>query len=63
MSTTGMCFSSTASDPAGAFVLICFGTATCDGLAALQILFPLNLTDPVVVNRVEKIIVSQGLLC
>ncbi len=62
MSTTGMCFSSTASDPARAFVLLCFGTATCDKNAALQVLFPFSLTDPAVVNRVEKIVVSSGLL-
>ncbi len=58
-----MCFSSTASDAARAFVLLCFGTATCDknALAALQILFPSNLTDPAVVDRVEKIVVSSAI--
>jgi len=63
MSTTGMCFSSTASDAARAFVLSCFGTATSNKntLSVLQILFPFNLTDPAVVNRVEKMLVSQGL--
>ena len=51
-----MCSSSTASDAARAFALLCFGTATCNksALAVLQILFPLNLTYPAVVNRVEK---------